>query len=106
MVGNGLESDEVYFKVDARPDQETMETTLCFGYRLYSIQGCKRVLYSLQLFDVSVVYIIEKGAAVVNRAFDYCFDNRYGGVPVKMFTNAPKLAHVDLGACGSCNSLR
>ena len=42
-------------------------------------------LYSLQLFDVSVVYTIEKGVAVVNTASDYCVGHRYGGVPVKMF---------------------
>ena len=70
-----------------------------FGYRTYSIQGgmshnsCKRVLYSLQLFDVRVVYTIEAGVAVVNTAFNYCVGHRYGGVPVKMLANAPKLAH-------------
>ena len=55
---------------------------------------CKRVLYSLQLFEVSVVYTIEKGVALVNTASDYCIGHRYGGVPVKMFVNVPKLAHV------------
>ena len=54
----------------------------------------KTVLYSLQLFDVSVVYTIEKGVAVVNTASDDCVGHRYGGVPVKMFANAPKLVHV------------
>ena len=40
-----------------------------FGNRMNSIQrglshnGCKRVLYSLQLFDVSVVNTIEKRVA-------------------------------------------
>ena len=38
--------------------------------------------------------IIEKGVAVVNTACDYCVGHRYGGVLVKMFVNAPKLAHV------------
>ena len=47
---------------------------------------------SVQLFDVSVVYTIEKGVAVVNTALDYCYGLRYGGVPVKMFASAPKLA--------------
>ena len=46
MVGNGLESNEVDFKVDARPGREPKEITnhLCdadvhvgFNYRMYSI---------------------------------------------------------------------
>ena len=40
------------------------------------------------------MYTIEKGVAVVNTASDYCIGHRYDGVPVKMFANAPKLAHV------------
>ena len=62
-----------------------------FGYRMYSVPGrlnhnaCKRVLYSLQLFDVGVMYTIEKGVAVVNAASNYCVGHRYDGVPVKMF---------------------
>ena len=107
-MGKGFESNQVEFEVDAGPDREPMETTnhLCdagvqvgFGYRMYSVPGglshnaCERVLYSLQLFGVSVVYTIEKGIAV-NMASDYCVGPRYGGVPVKMFANAPKLAHV------------
>ena len=48
-------------------------------------------LYSLKLFDVSVVYKIEKG---VNTASDYCVGYIYGAVLVKMFANAPRLAHV------------
>ena len=66
-------------------DREPMETTdhLCdagvhvgFGYRMDSVpeglshNACGRVLYSLQLFDVSVMYIVEKGFAVVNTASD------------------------------------
>ena len=57
-------------EMDAGPDCEPMETMnhLCdagvhvgFGYRRNSVQrglnqnACKRVLYTLQLFDVSVV---------------------------------------------------
>ena len=53
-----------------------------------------REFCTLQLFDVSVVYTIEKGVAEVNTVSDYCVGHRYSGVPVKMFTNAPKLAHV------------
>ena len=45
-------------------------------------------------FDVSVVYTIEKVVVVDNTASDYCIGHRYGGVPVKMFANAPKLANV------------
>ena len=56
--------------------------------------ACKIVLYSLQLYNVSVVYTIEKGVAVVNTASEYCVCHRYGGVPVQMFLNALKLAHV------------
>ena len=37
------------------------------------------------------MYTIEKGVAVVNTASD--FGKKYGGVPVKMFVNVPKLAH-------------
>ena len=37
---------------------------------------------------------IEKGVAGVNTASDYCIGHRYGGVPVKMFADASKLAHV------------
>ena len=86
--------------MDAGPDQEPIETTnhLCdagvhvgFCYRMYSVQGglghnvCERVLYSLQLFGVIVVYTIEKGVAVVNTASDYCVGQRCGGDPVKKF---------------------
>ena len=68
-MGNGFETNEVNFKVDAGPDREPMEITnqlhdagvhVGFGYKMYSIQGglsrnaCKIVLYSLQLFDVNV----------------------------------------------------
>ena len=64
LVGNGLESNEVYFKVDAAPDRESVEISNClcdagvhvgFGYRMDSLQrglshnACKRVLYFLQL---------------------------------------------------------
>ena len=63
-MGNGIEGNEVYFKVDAGPDREPVEISNClrdagvhvgFGYRMDSIQrglshnACKRVLYSLQL---------------------------------------------------------
>ena len=107
LVGDCLESNEADFKVDAGPDREPMEILnhLCdagvhvgFGYRIDSIQrglshnACKRVLYSLQLFDVSVVYTIENP--------DYCVGHRYGGVPIKMFANAPKLAHVVVATLG------
>ena len=40
------------------------------------------------------MYTIEKGVAVVNTASNYCVGHKYGGVPVKMFANAPKWAHV------------
>ena len=40
------------------------------------------------------MYIIEKEVAVINTASNYCIGHRYGVVPVKMFANAPKLAHV------------
>ena len=108
-MGNGLESNEVDFKVDVGPDRDPMEISnhLCdagvhvgFGNSTNSLQrglshnACKGVLYSLQLFDVSVVYTIENRGAVVNTASDYCVGYRYGSVPVKMFANAPKLAHV------------
>ena len=64
LVGNGLESNEVDFKVDAGPDMEPVEISNClcdaglhvgFGYRMDSIQrglshnASNRVLYSLQL---------------------------------------------------------
>ena len=80
-MGNCHESNKVDFEVDAGLDLEPMEPTnhLCdsgvqvgFGYRMYSVSGglshiaCERVLYSLQLFDVSVVYTIDKGVALVN----------------------------------------
>ena len=55
---------------------------------------CASEFCTLQLYDVSVVYTIEKEVAVVNTASDYCVGHRYGGVPVNMFANAPKLAHV------------
>ena len=60
-MGNDLESKEVDFEVNARPDREPMEMTnhlrdagvhVGFGYRMYSVQrglshnACKRVLYS------------------------------------------------------------
>ena len=64
-MGYGLESKEVDYKVHAVPDQETTNH-LCdaglhvgFGYRMYSVPGglshnaCGRVLYSLQLNDLS-----------------------------------------------------
>ena len=53
-----------------------------------------RASFVLVAADISVVYTIEKGVAVVNTASDYCVGHRYGDVPVKMFANAPKLAHV------------
>ena len=65
LVGNGLESNEANGDAGVH---------MGFDYRIYSIQGglshntCKRVWYSLQLFDVSVVYTIEKLFAVVNTA--------------------------------------
>ena len=59
-----------------------------------SHSACKRVLYSLQLFDISVVYTIEKGVAVVNTTSDYFVGRRYGDVLVNMFPNEPKLVHV------------
>ena len=46
LVGNGLESNEVDFKVDAEPDREPVEISDClrdagvhvgFGYRIDSI---------------------------------------------------------------------
>ena len=60
LVGNGLESNEVDFKMDAGPDREPnclrdAGVHVGFGYRMDSIQrglshnACKRVLYSLQL---------------------------------------------------------
>ena len=58
-----------------------------------SHNACERVLYSRQLFDLSVTYTIEKGVVAINTASDYCIGHRYGGVPVRMFVNAPKLAH-------------
>ena len=54
----------------------------------------QEILYSLQLFDVRVLYTIDKGVAIVNTASNCCVGHRYGSVPVKMFANAPKLAHV------------
>ena len=53
-----------------------------------------REFCTLCCFDVSVVYTIEKGVAVVNTASYFCVGHRYGGVPVKMFANAHKLAHM------------
>ena len=67
---------------------------------MYSVPGglshnaCKLVLFYLQFFDVSVLYTIEKRVAVGNTASNYCVGHKYGGVLVKMFANAPKLAHV------------
>ena len=109
MIDNGLEGNEVEFKVDARPDCEPMEITnhLCdtgvhVGFGLYRMkytrgpesQRVQESLYSLQLFDISVVYTTEKGVEEVGTASDYCVGHRYGGVLVKMFANAPKLEHV------------
>ena len=45
-------------------------------------------------FVMNVVYTIEKRVAVVNMASDYCVGQRCGGVPVEIFANASKLAHV------------
>ena len=106
-MGNGLERNEVDFEVNAGPGREPMETTnhlhdagvhINFGNSMYNVPGglspkvCKRVLYSLQILEVSVVYTIKNGVEVVNTASDFC--NRYGGVLVKMLANALKLAHV------------
>ena len=55
---------------------------------------CAREFCTLQLFDVSAVYTIEKRVAVVNTASEFCIRHRYGGVLVKMFANALKLTHV------------
>ena len=104
--GQWPESNEVDFKVNAGPDREPMGTTnhLCdsgvqvgFGNRMYSVPGglghnaCERVLFSLQLFDASVVYTIEKEVEVVNTASEYCVGHRYNGFPVERFVNALKL---------------
>ena len=68
LKGDGLVSNKVYFEMDAVPDREPVQITNYFcvawvlGYGTYSKPGglgydaCKRVLYSLQLFDRGIRY--------------------------------------------------
>ena len=78
---------EVYFKVDAGPDQEPVESIkyFCDAGVLGGLgdNACKRVLYFLQLFDMGIMYSIEYGVAIVYAASDYRIGHRYGSIHSK-----------------------
>ena len=62
-MGTGLKSNEVEFKVDVGPVRSQWRAWNFSVMLAYlgglCVNGCKRVLYSLQPFDIGIMYAVE-----------------------------------------------